>query len=54
MIGVSACLGGCPVRYDGQDQKVAEIADRVKQKRAIQFVQKFLVGYRFLGRLQKL
>ena len=44
MIGVSACLGGCPVRYDGQDQKVAEIADLVKQKRAIPVCPEVLGG----------
>ena len=44
MIGVSACLGGCQVRYDGKDQKDAEIADLVKQKRAIPVCPEVLGG----------
>lgn len=44
MIGVSACLGGCPVRYDGRDQRVVEIEALVKQKEAIMICPEVLGG----------
>ncbi|GGI65894.1 MULTISPECIES: DUF523 domain-containing protein [Enterococcus] len=44
MIGVSACLGGCPVRYDGRDQRVAEIEQLVKQQEAIMICPEVLGG----------
>lgn len=44
MIGVSACLGGCPVRYDGRDQKVVVIAELVKNKEAITICPEVLGG----------
>lgn len=44
MIGVSACLGGCPVRYDGRDQKVVAIAELVKKKEAITICPEVLGG----------
>lgn len=44
MIGVSACLGGCPVRYDGRSQKVAEIEALVQKKQAITICPEVLGG----------
>lgn len=44
MIGVSACLGGCPVRYDGRDQKIAEIELLVQKKQAIRICPEVLGG----------
>lgn len=44
MIGVSACLGGCPVRYDGRDQRVAEIEQLVKQHEAIMICPEVIGG----------
>lgn len=44
MIGVSACLGGCPVRYDGRDQRVAEIEQLVKKQEAIMICPEVLGG----------
>lgn len=44
MIGVSACLGGCPVRFDGRDQRVVEIEQLVKQQEAIMICPEVLGG----------
>ncbi|MHC5269073.1 2-thiouracil desulfurase family protein [Enterococcus sp. LJL98] len=44
MIGVSACLGGCPVRYDGRDQTVEAIQVLLQKNQAIAVCPEVLGG----------
>lgn len=44
MIGVSACLGGCLVRYDGKHQKIAAIESLVLKNEAIMICPEVLGG----------
>lgn len=44
MIGVSACLGGCRVRYDGKHQKIAAIESLVLKNEAVLICPEVLGG----------
>lgn len=44
MIGVSACLAGCPCRYDGQANTVEEIKRLIQNEQAVAFCPEVLGG----------
>lgn len=44
MIGISACLGGCPCRYDGGQKEVAVLKELVAQNQAVMVCPEVLGG----------
>lgn len=44
MIGISACLGGCPCRYDGKEQGKKQLIQLVEEKQAVMICPEVLGG----------